>query len=30
MLTEGFEQDSAEKFLVKPGQTMAELLAKPK
>jgi len=29
MVNEGFELQSTEKFLVKPGQTMAELLAKP-
>jgi hypothetical protein len=29
MVNEGFDLSSAEKFLVKPGQTMQELLAKP-
>merc|ERR1719379_2163463 len=29
MVDEGFEMPSAEKFLVKPGQTMAMLMAKP-
>merc|ERR1711904_273940 len=29
MVNEGFDMQSAEKFLVKPGQTMAELMAKP-
>jgi len=29
MVSENFDLPSAEKFLVKPGATMAELMAKP-